>query len=156
MTAVRSRRNTRRRPTERGAAAVEFALVFPLLILLVFGVVEFGAAWSQSTDVRHGAREAARLAAVDYNPLDETGADQINTIIAAACTRMGNDSGASIEITLEAAGARNVGDVGVVTLVQPFSSITGFVPISSNLTSSIDFRLERPANWAETAGPVSC
>jgi Flp pilus assembly protein TadG len=156
LTSARVRRDARRATTERGAAAVEFALVFPLLILLVFGVVEFGAAWSQSTDVRHGAREAARLAAVDYNPLDEAAADQINTIIAAACSRMGSDSGASIEITLETAGADDVGDVGVVTLVQPFSSITGFVPISSNLTSSIDFRLERPASWAETAGPVPC
>ncbi|MDH3756048.1 MAG: pilus assembly protein, partial [Acidimicrobiia bacterium] len=50
---------------ERGAAAVEFAIVLPLLVLVIFGTVEFGAAWSQKTDVNHGAREAARLAAVN-------------------------------------------------------------------------------------------
>jgi Flp pilus assembly protein TadG len=130
--------------------------VLPLLVTLLFGIVEFGSAWSQNTDVRHGAREAARLAAVDYNPLDEASADQTNTIIAAACSRMGDDTGATFSLSFEVAGETDVGDVGVVTVVQPFSSITGFVPVAADLTSTIDFRLERPAAWTETAAPVSC
>ncbi len=53
-----------RRRTEKGAAAVEFALVLPILVLLVFGIVEFGRAYNAYLSVTHAAREGARLAAV--------------------------------------------------------------------------------------------
>ena len=49
---------------EHGAAAVEFALVAPLLILLVFGIIEFGRAWSARNVYISAAREGARVAAV--------------------------------------------------------------------------------------------
>lgn len=50
---------------ERGAALIEFALIAPLLLLLLFGIIEFGWKFGQFNDVRHAAREAARYAAVD-------------------------------------------------------------------------------------------
>ena len=42
---------------ERGASLVEFAILAPLLIVLVLGIVEFGWLFSQNNDVRHGPRE---------------------------------------------------------------------------------------------------
>lgn len=143
-------------PEERGAAAVEFGLILPLLVLLVFGIIEFGAAWSQNTDVRHGAREAGRLAAVNYDPLVETGAAQTATMVATACSRMGNDNGATVAMAFAAETETNIGDVVVVTVEQPFNSITGFVPISETLRSTIELRLERPATWAPTTTPIPC
>ncbi|HEY7401564.1 MAG TPA: TadE/TadG family type IV pilus assembly protein [Actinomycetota bacterium] len=53
------------RSREEGAAAVEFAIVASLLFLLVFGIIDFGFgfhAWDASSN---GAREGARLAAVN-------------------------------------------------------------------------------------------
>lgn len=50
--------------SERGAAVVEFALVLPLLILLVFGIIEFGRAYNLYLGVTHAAREGARIASV--------------------------------------------------------------------------------------------
>lgn len=50
---------------EKGAAAIEFALVLPLLVLLIFGIVEFARAYNVYLSVTHAAREGARLAAVD-------------------------------------------------------------------------------------------
>ena len=56
---------TRRRGgNERGAVAVEFALVFPLLILVLFGVIEYGAIYNAQLLVTGAAREAAREMAV--------------------------------------------------------------------------------------------
>jgi len=50
----------RRIHAEDGAAAVEFALVLPVLILLVFGIVEFGLVFNRWLSVTHAAREGVR------------------------------------------------------------------------------------------------
>ena len=55
----------RSRDREGGAALVEFAVLAPLLLLLVLGIVEFGYTFGQYNGVRHAAREGARYAAVD-------------------------------------------------------------------------------------------
>jgi Flp pilus assembly pilin Flp len=49
---------------QEGAAAVEFALLLPLLVLLLFGIIEFGFAFSTRIQATNAAREAARLAVV--------------------------------------------------------------------------------------------
>jgi Flp pilus assembly protein TadG len=52
------------RNREEGAAAVEFAIVATLLMLLVFGVIEFGLWIAQYESMSSAAREGARVAAV--------------------------------------------------------------------------------------------
>lgn len=58
-------RNSRHGRTERGAAAVEFALVVPLLLLLLVGIVNFGFVFAQQISLNNAARQAARYAVVD-------------------------------------------------------------------------------------------
>lgn len=55
-----------RRPArrERGAAAVEFALVVPLLLMLVFGIISYGYMLSFRQALSQSATEGARAAAV--------------------------------------------------------------------------------------------
>lgn len=52
------------RGNQRGNAVVEFALVLPILLLVVFGITEFGRAWLTLNLMNTAAREGARLAAV--------------------------------------------------------------------------------------------
>lgn len=54
----------RRSRDERGAAAVEFALVMIPLFLLVFGIIYFGIILGQVLALNNGAREAARYGVV--------------------------------------------------------------------------------------------
>jgi len=52
---------------DRGATLVEAAVVFPLLFLVLFGLVEFGWAFKDNLSVGHSAREAARAGATFGN-----------------------------------------------------------------------------------------
>jgi hypothetical protein len=52
----------------RGTALVELALVLPLLMVLLLGMVDLGKAFNAWIDETHLANEAARLAAVSYVP----------------------------------------------------------------------------------------
>src|SRR5690606_16002735 len=47
---------------DNGTTLVEFAMVAPLLLILIFGIVEFARAASELTAVRTAAREGARFA----------------------------------------------------------------------------------------------
>jgi len=47
---------------QRGSAILEFAFIMPLLLLLTFGVAEFGRAWLIVNTLNHATREAVRVA----------------------------------------------------------------------------------------------
>jgi Flp pilus assembly protein TadG len=49
---------------DRGAVAVEFALLLPLLLLIVFGIIDFGRALNAQITLTQAAREGARFASV--------------------------------------------------------------------------------------------
>ena len=58
------RRRDMRTGSDAGAAAVEFAIVVPLLLALILGMIEFGFMFQAQLAVTHAAREGARLAGV--------------------------------------------------------------------------------------------
>ena len=61
---------------ERGQATVEFALILPLLLGLILGIIEFGRAWNLSQVATDAVRESTRRCVL---------AD--NTVFTAACHR---------------------------------------------------------------------
>jgi len=68
MTTSRRWAPRQRRPlrdSERGAAAVEFALVLPVLMALMFGIIECGLAFAQTSSLANGARQGARYGVVN-------------------------------------------------------------------------------------------
>jgi TadE-like protein len=70
---------------QQGAVLVEFALVLPLLLLLLLGMVDFGRAFNYWIDENHLANVAARWAAVDGNP-ERGGGSLSESILAEADT----------------------------------------------------------------------
>lgn len=96
---------------ERGAAMVEMALVLPLLVLLVVGMLEFGRAINYWLDVNHLASEGARIESVG-NP---TGLDLSSYLTSQATTpelRNGGTSSVSnpLQVSVCVGGAGHVGD----------------------------------------------
>ncbi|HEU5110418.1 MAG TPA: TadE/TadG family type IV pilus assembly protein [Micromonosporaceae bacterium] len=61
-------RSTTSLTDERGTALVEFALVLPLFLFLVIGMLHFGKAFNYWINETHLANEAARFAVVNKNP----------------------------------------------------------------------------------------
>ncbi|NNU27249.1 TadE/TadG family type IV pilus assembly protein [Isoptericola sediminis] len=102
--------------TDRGAAAVEFALVAPVLIALVLGIVSFGYAYHVQTVLGNAARDGVRVLALsdDADPASQARttaissaapsvvitADQITVTPAAGCDADGAPENASVDITV--------------------------------------------------------
>ncbi len=133
----------RNHSNDRGAALVEFAFIAPLLILLVLGIIEFSWYLGNNLDVRHGAREGARLAAVD--------ADTTGAMVTTVCDSMDFASGQIV--IFEDPGV--VGDEATVTVrINPYDSLTGFMDpfVPNDIETTVSIRVEQDSNWA-TNGP---
>lgn len=144
---------------DRGAAVVEFAIVVPLLLTLVFGIIEFGWTFGQHLDVRHGAREASRLVAVDYlprsvDPSTVSAADHAAYIVDATCDRMDLADDSDVTLSLDGGGG-TVGEFVEVTVKSELQTITGWFDAilgSKELESTVSTRVEQEATWAEVTG----
>jgi Flp pilus assembly protein TadG len=67
MALLDGRRRIAGRPKARGQGLVEFALVLPLFLLLVFGIMDLGLAVFSYNSITNAAREGARLAIVNQD-----------------------------------------------------------------------------------------
>jgi Flp pilus assembly protein TadG len=128
---------------ERGQSLVEFTMIVPIFLLLVFAIVDFGMGFHAWITVTNSAREGARIGAV--------GADQ-STIEARARDTAGSLDGEDLSVTVTNAQ----GDPGeAVTvevdydyqLITPLSNILGIVSGGSigpdlNFSATSEMRLE--------------
>lgn len=89
---------------DRGAAAVEFALILPILLLLIGGIIDFGNLYYNQIIVSNAARDGARLVAA--NPVASPGWTQatIQGRITAAASPLPVTSSVTTAWTCGAAG----------------------------------------------------
>ena len=121
--------------------------------MLIAGTIEFGWAFHQLMDTRHGARETARLVAVNYRQsAAASGSTQTNQIVAAACTRMDGTTG--VKVALDSLTTAAVGGTAKVTVTRPLETLTGMLDFAlggKTLTSEVQTRQEQVATWSDTA-----
>lgn len=72
-TTARGLRSAPRRPNQRGVTIVEFALVLPLLVIMMFMIVDFGIYFFAQHTIQFATREGARLALVGRTITDAGG-----------------------------------------------------------------------------------
>lgn len=56
-----------RNRSERGAVAVEFAILAPILVMLLMGIMEFGRAYNAQVSLTNAAREGVRVMTISNN-----------------------------------------------------------------------------------------
>ena len=62
---IRRSRGARRDRDQRGAVVVEFALIVPVLLLVLFGIIEFGFMLNRDMIIGNASRDGARLASLN-------------------------------------------------------------------------------------------
>ncbi len=129
---------------QRGAALIEFAIIMPILLALVLGIVEFGWLLSNDLDIRHGAREAARQAAVN--------AGSVPTMGATTCDSMNLATGERITFT-QIGGSAIGSEAEVRVRLDPYVSLTNFFGalMPADREQVVRIRLEQPATWTSGA-----
>ena len=128
---------------QEGASAVEFALIAPLLFMLVFGIIYFGMAFMKMQTMRSAVREGGRAAAVGAPSVSEVQAKAQGASLGAipnagdiAVSRLcdGDDSvGEEVTVSYDTA---NLPDGGIV-ITAPFLPQLHLTP-----TISASFRCE--------------
>jgi Flp pilus assembly protein TadG len=126
----------RRHQRERGQALVEFALVLPLLALLLFGVIQFGIAFNNYVTLTDAVRAGARSAAVSrFAP--SPGA-QAEDAVRDAAVNLDQDK---LAVTVTSSWVRGE-DVRVVGTYPYELNLVGLVVASGSLKSETTERVE--------------
>ena len=101
---------------QKGQSAVEFALLVPILVVMVFGIIESGRLWMTMNVLTGAAREGVRVAAVTA-PDPALVQDAVDNLLTAA-----NISGATTTIS-----DPNAANEVTVTVQIDYSVITGSI-----------------------------
>jgi Flp pilus assembly protein TadG len=125
---------------ENGQALVEFALVAPILFLLLFGIIQFGIAYKNSLALTDAVRAGARKASVSRSAADPVGAT--TSAVLGAATDL-DQSTLSSRITVTTSPGWQAGGSVTVKATYPYSiNILGIVVASGDLHSATTERLE--------------
>jgi Flp pilus assembly protein TadG len=164
MTVRRARAG--RSSRDDGAAAVEFALVLPLLILILFGIIDYGLYFGDALDTRSGVASATRQAIVDNfttcSPPGSFGANSDSGYLACMVeSRTAPLAGKTyVKVILPTDPANPASDTGwypgapvVVCEATVVTGVTGYVPLPTGgvIRTRLVSEIEQHANDASLA-----
>lgn len=133
---------------EQAAALVEFAITIPILLLLVWTVIDFARAYYTSNSLSAAVREGARVAAVQSNPSSGTSQTVIRTRVKDSFKAFGGAALTDGYIFIYDSST-TVGNVTVKVQNYPWLTATPITFISGGqilMTRAAKFRYEREAS----------
>jgi hypothetical protein len=145
---VRLARTWARARCERGVAVVEFAVLVPVLLLIVLGIGDFGLAMNTYNNETQLANEGARFAVVNRNP-GASGGQSLQQYIKSQGDTSDIRTNASVGICFPD-GHTTVGHPVMVTVsishtfLPYLKNVLGIAP-SKSITGSATMRLEQNA-----------
>jgi Flp pilus assembly protein TadG len=120
----------------RGAAAVEFGLILPVLLAILLGILDWGWVFFNQLTINNAAREGARRGAVQND--SSTASSTAQSTASSYITGSGL-SGATVTVT----GPSDASPVVTVNVaMNPFTPLVGFVPTPANLNSNASMHWE--------------
>ena len=125
-----------KKTNEKGQAMVEFALILPLLILLLCGIIDFGWIFGNQLVLNNAGRDTARYMAINY----DTGANDATndaTAVTIFKNRLGASSllnNASLAVNSTLVGSGNTANV-TVTATYPLPLLTPLLSTILNTTT---------------------
>jgi Flp pilus assembly protein TadG len=129
----------------RGASVLEFALVAPLLFLMVFATIDLARGYFSAVGVQHAAQFGARYASTLTDPMAK--ADSVRLVVHDAGEVLGNGGIApeAVDVSVDT----NRGSVTVTVRAFPFKLITPF----ANLLTGATIPLTRSATttWEQSS-----
>ena len=130
---MKKRRNI---TSEQGQTMTEFAIVLPILVVLLFGIIQFGIAFNNYVTITDAARAGARKAAVSRQSSNPAG----------DCTSMVRSSASDLDQTklqVSCTSSWGIGSDVTVDVQYPYSiSLIGWVVKSGNLHTVMKERME--------------
>jgi len=106
------------RRNRRGAAVVEFAVVAPILFLLVFGMIEYGRLVMVQQMLTNASREGARVGVLDGSTTADV-ENIVDTYLTSATV-----SGATVTVTPSPPSSAGFGEPVTVTVDVPFNQVS--------------------------------
>ncbi|WP_462411052.1 TadE/TadG family type IV pilus assembly protein [Neobacillus sp. Marseille-QA0830] len=114
---------------ENGQSLVEFALILPIFIMLLFGIIDFGRAFHAYLTIDHAGREAARAASIGKSD------SQVKQIAMNQGTSIHlNEAWVSVSTKTE-----GTDKVATITISYPFQFIT---PVLGPLVKTMELKDE--------------
>ncbi len=131
------------RGNRRGAAVVEFAVVVPVFLTLVFGMIEYGRMVMVQQIITNAAREGARVAILTTATT--------SSVTSTVTTYLSNVSitGSTVTVSPNPPTSAAAGTGVTVTVSIPYSTVSWMTPLflgSKTLTASAVMRTEEPAS----------
>ncbi|MHC4131235.1 MAG: TadE/TadG family type IV pilus assembly protein [Planctomycetota bacterium] len=127
----------------RGLGVVEAAIIFPILILLVFGLIEYGWLFLKMHQVHNAARHGARIAVL----ASTTQASQVQSQIAILMTQANITTYPAPTVTNLSPG---IGQPVTVTITVPIETIAvlnvPLLPLPATLSSTVTMAKEGPGS----------
>jgi Flp pilus assembly protein TadG len=143
---------------EHGVALVEFALVLPLIAVMLFGALDMGRAFNYWLDVTQLAHEGARYAAVNQNP-DPSSPSFLaglhtQSYLPAPLEDGGHSVTSPLQVCVHLPQGTSVGKPVTVTVTSEyrFMSIFGRIPgfgLQKQIKAESTMRLERVPSYSD-------
>ncbi|HKB93313.1 MAG TPA: TadE/TadG family type IV pilus assembly protein [Gaiellaceae bacterium] len=121
---------------ERGQSMAEFAIVLPVLVVVLFGIIQFGILFNNYVTLTDAVRAGARTAAVSRQDPDPSG--EAATMVRTSAANL-DQSNLNVSVSSD----WQSGDDVTVTATYPYSiSLLGWVVSAGNLTTTTTDRVE--------------
>ncbi len=133
--------NLKRNYRNRGTVLIEAALILPILVLLVFGAMEYGWMFVKSGEVTNAARHGVRIGVLP----DSTSAD-VTSDVASVMSAAGLAGKYTLTISPADVTTLTPGQKLTVTITVPYSNVTlthmPLIPVPSALKSTVTMAKE--------------